>query len=329
MRTRFLMGCLWAALLLAPAVGAQELDGRGNAARTQLARQVAAEIGASLGEVPVAILPPELAIPEGSGEAFASGWTSTLAAALQAVQEVELIERESLDAILREQKFADSAYADPETAVAVGKIVAARVLVLTRLNEWKPEGLGVLADLEVRLIDVETGQLLHALAIRRTFWPLWLSLGALVVALVLAVVALLWMGSTWARRRRDELLQAVLPRSRRRIRLDLDGLVRSLARARDRIHQRGGSDESSTVQEALVELEPVLDRVRHAMPEAVNGGHRGLETAARHMQQISRVVEDLRRVSENTDDAGALSRRLLRARGDLTNALEAYRSALV
>ena len=323
------MGTLFAATLLASFTGAQELDGAGAAARTQVARQVAAEIGPSLGEVPVAILPPELAVPSPEGEAFASGWTSTLSAALQAVAEVDLIERESLDAILREQKFADSAYADPETAVAVGRIVAARALVLTRLNEWRPEGLGVLADLEVRLIDVETGQLLYAQAIRRTVWPPWISLGALIAVLLLTLVTWLWMRTVWAQRRRAELLQTVLPQARQRIRLDLDALLRSLVQARDRIHQRQGSDESFTVQVALVEIEPVLDRVRHAMPEAQSGGRRGLEAAARHMQQISRVVADLRKVSDDTDDAGALSRRLVRARGDLTHAIEAYRSALV
>lgn len=323
------MGILVAATLLASFAEARELDGAGAAARTQVARQVAAEIGPSLGEVPVAILPPELVAPSGVGEAFATGWTSTLSAALQAVAEVDLIERESLDAILREQKFADSAYADPETAVAVGKIVAARALVLTRLNEWRPEGLGVLADLEVRLINVETGQLLYALAIRRTVWPPWVSLGLRITALLLALITWLWVRSVWARRRRAELLQTVLPQARQRIRLDLDGLLRSLVQARDRIHRCRGSDESFTVQVALVEIEPVLDRVRHAMPEVESGGHRGLEAAARHMQQISRVVADLRKVSDDTDDAGALSRRLIRARGDLTHALEAYRSALV
>ena len=323
------MGILVAATLLVSFAEARELDGAGAAARTQVARQVAAEIGPSLGEVPVAILPPELVAPSGVGEAFATGWTSTLSAALQAVAEVDLIERESLDAILREQKFADSAYADPETAVAVGKIVAARALVLTRLNEWRPEGLGVLADLEVRLINVETGQLLYALAIRRTVWPPWVSLGLRITALLLALITWLWVRSVWARRRRAELLQTVLPQARQRIRLDLDGLLRSLVQARDRIHRCRGSDESFTVQVALVEIEPVLDRVRHAMPEVESGGHRGLEAAARHMQQISRVVADLRKVSDDTDDAGALSRRLIRARGDLTHALEAYRSALV
>jgi hypothetical protein len=69
----------------------------------------------------------------------------------------QLVEREQLEAILREQKLSQTALVDTETAVKIGKIAAADGILIGSVTET-PNALEVFT----RFVDVETTEILAA-----------------------------------------------------------------------------------------------------------------------------------------------------------------------
>jgi hypothetical protein len=129
------------------------------AARGVVLASLAAEMEPRLGAGYLAILPPEVVDEEEVAADLVAGWETVLAQELRKVRsDVRLTERGALSAILREQKFGDSAYADPQTAVRVGQIAAARTLLLTRLHQFHSDRPTVRVHLEAKLLDVESGE---------------------------------------------------------------------------------------------------------------------------------------------------------------------------
>lgn len=83
--------------------------------------------------------------------AFAAGLPDMLTTDL-AVPDVAIVERTRLDAIVAELRLQQSDWADPATAVRVGRGVGATVIVVGAMSEA-----GGTVRLDARLVDVETG----------------------------------------------------------------------------------------------------------------------------------------------------------------------------
>ncbi len=164
-------------------------------------RQIAAELAASLGsELPpgyLAILPPEVEDTERVDATAVSTWATLFAEELRRVRPgTKLTERGSLEAILREQKLGESAYADPGTAVAVGKIAAARSLLLTRFFELRCRGSKIQVHLELKLLDVESGEVVWGRSLHRGMLPAHLRWTLLVAVLAVALLLAPWLRRT-------------------------------------------------------------------------------------------------------------------------------------
>ena len=351
MKKGHLLRCVWMlAVMLAAPVAAQSPAGPEvapdplleEAARDALfavRRQVLAELGteieANLPDGYLAILPPEISDSQRVDAAASVAWETAWAEALRRVRsDVRLTERGELEAILREQKFGDSPYADGGSAVEVGKIVAARSLLLTTLREFRYENPEVRLHLETRLLDVETGEILWSRDLYRgvlppwIFWPL-LGAGLLVMIFLLGIA---WW--VWERGRRARLVRTALPRRRARLRVDVDSLARSLTAARERLFRASQVDQAVAVQRASEELEPVLDRVRHALPGGAvkRTRARDLKRALRHFDRIGGIVTDLRLAAEaaggEPSDGQDLALLMGRGARDLRSTVDAYRGLL-
>jgi hypothetical protein len=287
---------------------------------------------ASLPPGALAVLPPQVVDRETVDGAIVQTWATAVAEALHRQRpRIMLTDRVHLSDVLREQKFGDSAYADPATAAKVGKLVAARTLLLTRLHEFRLEGGRVRVALEASLVDVQTGENLWSRAYQRGIFPFWAKV---VIGLVLVAVGLIAF-LAWRRQRKGALVRTELPRAKSEARVDVDGLARAVAEVRERLQRSGRKEGALAVQQAWVDLDAVLDRVRHALP----GGSvdrsriRDLNGAVREAETIGKVVANLRRECERADSseaaAGELARRLQRGTSELRGALDGYRKHLI
>ena len=274
------------------------------AARQVVLAKLAAEMAPRLGEGYLAILPPEVADEGRVVAQIADGWETVLAEELAKVREdLKLTERAALSAILREQKFGDSAYADPQTAVQVGKIAAARTLLLTRLHQFHSDRPTVRVHLEAKLVDVESGEVLWARELRLGVLPPGAKLLLAALGLGLGLPLVFLVGRIWLHGRRRALVAKELPRALAKARDSVEKLERALVKARDRLHSevasdhagdRAGNDpagsQAGAVQEAFDTLQPELLRVR-ALPGGSADLHRGRDLAA--AQTLALKIEDL------------------------------------
>lgn len=281
----------------------------------------------------LAVLPPGIA-PEDSAKVADEArrlWSAALAeACLRGAKGIELTDREHLADVLREQRFALTDLVDPQKAIEIGKIVSARMILTSRLHEFRIEGTRVHAVVEARLVDVQTGQILWTTLHNPVVLPLWAKVAVGAVALLVATIVIRFLSWRWRRR-----LGEIVPIDIEKLRKDVDGLTRSLPGARDRFNQCGLTDQWQAIQQAWVELEPVLDRIRHALP----AGRLDKESltdllgASRHLRRIADEVEDLRKAADRVDgskrDAGdALAQRIAKSSLELRTALDEYRQCL-
>jgi len=320
-------------LVLVAPVRAQ--DGAGSAiwsARDQVITKLVAQLPASLPEGAVAILPPEIVDAEFVDSGASSTWATALSEMLHSRRPgIKIVDRGSLTAILREQKFGDSAYADPKTAVEVGKLLAARTLILTRLHEFRLKKGSVRIRLETRLIDVQTGEDLWSTALRKGIFPWWAKLIIAIVFLVLALVLWRW----WQKRTKKKLVREKVPRAKAEVRVDVDGLARSAVEARERLRGAGHEEAAVALQKAWTGLDAALDRVRHALP----GGSidhsriRDLKGALREAGKLADLLGDCRSECDSMEitSAGgqALAHRLTAAASELRSVVDALRRHMV
>lgn len=338
MAMRARCGWPWITILVAAAamraggsVGAQELDTGVAAARTAVAREIVRGLPPELPAGALATLPPEVAEQRRVAKGVLDTWTVEMAKVLHELRpKLKLAERGRLEDVLREQKFGDSAYADPTTAVAVGKLVAARTLLVTRLHRFEPNAFGVDVALEAALIDVETGENLWALSIERMIVPLWLRIALVLGLLLLAVVA----ARAWDRRRRRQLVHEEIPGAKDEVRLDVDGLARAATDARERARAAGCANAAARLQESWVELDAALDRVRHALPGGAveRNPTFDLVGAAKQAGRISELLQDLKKACSRFEgserQALALAEELRAGAGTLREAVDTYKREL-
>jgi len=303
------------------------------AARAEVLAELAMGLAEHLPDGHLAILPPEIEDAGQVDAAVVATWETALAEELRRLRgDVRLAERGALEAILREQKFGDSPYADPGSAVQVGKIAAARSLLLAKFHEFRADGHEVRVHVEIRLFDVETGELLWSRDLYRGVLPRWLRQTLLAATSMLGLAAVMALGRGWDRRRRMRLVLDELPRRRARLRVDVDSLVWALVDARERLYRRSPRDSVVAVQQACEDLEPLLDRVRHGLPSGRVHSHgpRDLHRALREVDRIGRIVRDLRQAADTVGarqgDGEALADRMTRGRQALRSTVDAYQT---
>ncbi len=111
-----------------------------------------------------------------------------LTSALFSSNRFNLVERNEMDAILKEQKLSRGGEFTNETAAKVGQLLGVRFIVIGSINEWSPQkktqgvfGVGGrnLAEtaITVKLIDVQTGEILRAITERAKAASWGLGLG--------------------------------------------------------------------------------------------------------------------------------------------------------
>jgi hypothetical protein len=331
----------WLAILLCLGIAGNPLAAQEEdldalfAARTEILAELAAGLAEHLPDGHLAILPPEVADADPVEAAVVATWETALAEELRRVRgDARLAERGALEAILREQKFGDSPYADPASAVEAGKLVAARSLLLTTIHEFRSDGPEVRVHVEARLFDVETGELLWSRDLYRGLLPRWLRQTLAAVGGALGLLALVVLGRVWSRRRRVRLVLDELPRRRARLRVDVDSLVRALVDARERLYRTSPRDAVVAVQQACEDLEPLLDRVRHGLPSGRVHSHgpRDLNRALREVDRLGHIVRDLRQaadtVGDHRDDGEALADRMNQGRRALRSTVDAYQTLI-
>ena len=94
---------------------------------------------------------------DASLEALRKGLAQMLISDLAAVDRLQVVERDRLQALLDEQKLARSGKTDASTAARIGKLLGARYLVLGSYFD----AMGAFR-VDARLVDVETGQILKS-----------------------------------------------------------------------------------------------------------------------------------------------------------------------
>lgn len=320
------------AVVLAPQLAvAQAPDQDLLAARRQTLKELVASLPAEIPSGAMAVLPPEVADPAYVAPIVAETWpAATTEMLLASRSEQSVVDRGSLDAVLREQRFGDSAYADPETAVEVGKLVAARTLLATRIREFRSDRGRVRVSLEASLVDVETGETLWSRDYRKGILPWWIRAG-LGLALVV-LLAVLW--SAWRRAKHRKLAKVELPRTKQEIRVDVDGLARAASDARERARAAGHRDAAADLQSAWVDLDAALDRVRHALPEGTvdRASVRDYNGALAEAGRLGALVDDLRRDCSRSleSDSGvrAVADRLRTGAGEVRAGVDRYRKHL-
>ena len=301
-------------------------------ARNQVVVDLVNSLPATLPDGGFAILPCGVADQEKVDGLVSTTWATAMAEAMHSSRPaVVLTDRDHLTQVLREQKFGDSAYADPSTAVEVGKLVAARLILLTTLHEFRLRSGRVRVNLEATLVDVETGRNLWSRAYTRGIFPFW---SKVLLALVLAVLFLVgWR--VWDKRRRITLVKEKLPREKAGVRVDVDGLARSVFEARERLQNAGEYDAAAEVQQAWVNLDSTLDRVRHALPggEVDRSRSRDLKGALTEAERLGEILGRLRVDCDRSEASHAggkvLVKRMVEADSAVRATVDAFQRLMV
>jgi TolB-like protein/tetratricopeptide (TPR) repeat protein len=83
------------------------------------------------------------------------GFADMMVTDLSAVDQLQLVEREKLQAIIDEQKLQRSKYFDPKTAVKLGKLVGAQYAVSGSFQAMEPQ-----LRIDIKMFDLQTGNVL-------------------------------------------------------------------------------------------------------------------------------------------------------------------------
>lgn len=93
-------------------------------------------------------------------EAFQGGLQHFLLTQLDKNEELRIVERSTLDKILREQDLAQSGRVDPRTAAKIGELVGARYMITGAFADMYGE-----FRMDARIIDAETGEIIETASV--------------------------------------------------------------------------------------------------------------------------------------------------------------------
>jgi tetratricopeptide (TPR) repeat protein len=117
----------------------------------------------ALAEKRIAVLPFDVPDTRPDMKQFGIGITDTLNIALSNIKEFIMIDRSQLEAIMKEQAFQNSGFIDSDTAVKLGKLMGAEMLVIGSIQSEEDN-----YRISARLTDVETGKILKAVQVTGT-----------------------------------------------------------------------------------------------------------------------------------------------------------------
>jgi len=92
---------------------------------------------------------------DSSLDVLQKGFADMMVTDLSAVEQLQLVEREKLQAIIDEQKLQRSKYFDPKTAVRIGKLVGAQYAVTGSFQSMEPE-----LRIDIKMFELLTGNVL-------------------------------------------------------------------------------------------------------------------------------------------------------------------------
>ena len=104
-------------------------------------------------QVSLIIFPFENLTQNKADEWIGNGFAETLTTGLAAIGDLNVIERNQLKNILKEQSFAQSGYVDQKTAVEMGKILSANIVVVGSFQKVNNQ-----IKVTARVVDVMTGK---------------------------------------------------------------------------------------------------------------------------------------------------------------------------
>lgn len=105
------------------------------------------------GPLRVVVLPFENLTRQEQDAWLSQSFAESLTMGLTQVKALQIIERSQIDKLLKEQNFSQSAFADPQSAPALGKMLGANVVAVGSFQK-----VGEQLQANVRFVDVETGK---------------------------------------------------------------------------------------------------------------------------------------------------------------------------
>lgn len=102
----------------------------------------------------VVVLPFENLTRQDQDAWLSHSFAESLTMGLVKVKELHIIERSQIEKLLKEQQFSQSAFADPQTAPTLGKMLGANVVAVGSYQK-----IGEQLQANVRFVDVETGKI--------------------------------------------------------------------------------------------------------------------------------------------------------------------------
>lgn len=238
------------ALLAAPAIAAEPLEAAG--LEQSIADQAVGAIPADLKLGTVAI-----GLIEGDGDGRVA---HALTAALTKLNRFKVIERRDLDKLLAEQGIQARDWIDPKDRVKFGKVKGVQGLVFGRVVERSQGWLRDSLTVQLKLDDVERGQVIVARELTAGRWhygPL-VVLGALLVVLLGLLLSVLG-------RKRTVVKKVTLAETDRKERTisteELGKALGELGRARGVLFDKGLQAAAVRVKDLEVQLRTLRDRI--------------------------------------------------------------------
>ncbi len=102
----------------------------------------------------VVVLPFENLTRQDQDAWLSQSFAESLTMGLTQVKALQIIERSQIDKLLKEQQFSQSAFADPQSAPTLGKMLGANVVAVGSFQK-----MGEQLQANVRFVDVETGKI--------------------------------------------------------------------------------------------------------------------------------------------------------------------------
>lgn len=210
----------------------------------------------------VAVLDPGLPSPSLLAPEVAPTWTSQVTTRLQQQRpDLSIASRDHLEAILREQRFANSAYAASDGKIRVGRLLTATMLLLTEVEEFRFVGPVVRITMKAQLLDVETGSVIWSHSRAGGIFPPWPR----PAGFILAALIVSGGGCTAFKQVRARTTRRAVS-SWAAIRQQIDSLAGAATSVRNRYLRENLADVAHRQESAWRELDGALDLLRRSPP---------------------------------------------------------------
>jgi predicted glycosyl hydrolase (DUF1957 family) len=136
----------------------QEIKQRYDEAATVLVTKELTEVIAIEGQKPTVIV-LNLTAPGGYMSVDGEQWANRLTTRLVQTQRMQVVERERIAQIIREQNFSNTDLVEESTRIKLGKLAGASVVIMGSISQ----------TLTIKAVDAETGVVKYAITLNRPF----------------------------------------------------------------------------------------------------------------------------------------------------------------